>query len=103
MTQTMLYPDWKEKVVYSMQGPQPQVLVETDKLKVLVAGLEAGQKIPQHPESLGMYYFLEGTGWIIVNGERLAVAPGAIVIVPEGTARGIDAETRLAFLAARVA
>lgn len=103
MTQTILYPDWKEKVVFSKEGPRPQTLVETDKLKVLVAGLEAGQKIPPHPESLGMYYFLEGTGWIIVNGERLAVASGATVIVPEGATRGIDAETRLAFLAARVA
>ena len=103
MTQTMLYPDWKEKVIYSAQGPQPQALIETDKLKVIVAGLEAGQKIPPHPESQGVYHFLEGTGWIIVNGERLAVALGTTVIVPQGATRGIDAETRLAFLAVRVA
>jgi quercetin dioxygenase-like cupin family protein len=99
----LLYPNWKEKVVYSAAGPQPQILVENEKLKVIVAGLEPGQKIPVHPESLAMYHFLEGTGWMHVDGEHFAVGPGATVIAPAGAGRGIDAETRLAFLGARVA
>ena len=70
---------------------------------MIVAGLEPGQKIPQHPEGLAMYHFLEGTGWMSVEDERFAVQPGAIVITPAGAKRGVDAETRLAFLAARVA
>lgn len=40
------YPDWKEKVVFSPEGPDPQVLEETEKVKVIVAGLEPGQEIP---------------------------------------------------------
>jgi mannose-6-phosphate isomerase-like protein (cupin superfamily) len=79
------------------------VLLETDQIKVVVAGLEAGRKIPLHPESQGVYHFLEGTGWMIVDGERLPVGPGATVLVPPGSTRGIEAETRLAFLAVRVA
>lgn len=102
MTPT-LYPNWKEKIVFSAAGPQPQILAETDTLKVILGGLEAGQKIPLHPEGLAMYYFLEGTGWMSVEDERFAVQPGAIVITPAGAKRGVDAETRLAFLAARVA
>lgn len=82
--------------------PQPQVLVENEKFKVIVAGLEPGQKIPQHPEGLAMYHFLEGTGWVNVEGERFAVGPGATVITPAGAKRGIEADTRLAFWAARV-
>lgn len=69
--------------------------------KVQVAGLEPGQKILSHPEGLAMYHFLDGTGWMNVDGERFAVAPGATVIAPAGTKRGIDDESRLAFLAAR--
>lgn len=99
----MLYPNWKEKVVFSADGPQPQVLAENEKLKVIVAGLEPGQKIPPHPEASAMYHFLEGTGWMIVDDERFAVGPGATVVMPDGAKRGIEAETRLAFLAARVA
>ena len=102
MSQTKLYPDWHEKVVYSTEGPQPQVLLVNDRVKVIVAGLEPGQKIPEHSEATAMYHFLEGSGWMIVDGERLAVTPGATVVMPEGSVRGMEAETRLAFLATRI-
>jgi quercetin dioxygenase-like cupin family protein len=95
--------DWKEKVVYSTAGPQPQVLLENEKIKVLIAGLEPGQMIPPHPSTLAVYHFLDGTGWMRVDGERFAIGSGATVIAPAGSARGIEAETRLAFLATRVA
>jgi quercetin dioxygenase-like cupin family protein len=98
-----LYSNWKEKVIFSAEGPKPQVLAEDKRLKVILAGLEPGQRIPEHPENLGVYYFLEGNGWMIIDGERFAVSQGATVITPQGAARGMEAETRLAFIAARVA
>jgi quercetin dioxygenase-like cupin family protein len=98
-----LYPGWKELVAFSAEGPQPHVLMETERLKIVVAGLLPGQSIPPHPAALGMYHFLEGNGWMMVDGERLAVDAGATVIVPDGAARGIEAETQLCFLATRVA
>ncbi len=98
-----LYPHWKEIVVYSPAGPQPQVLFETEQFKVVVAGLEPGQRLPPHPEAAAMYHFLEGTGWMIVDDERLAVGPGATVTMPDGAKRGLEAETRLTFVAARAA
>jgi quercetin dioxygenase-like cupin family protein len=99
----LVYPDWRSKVVFSCDGPQPQVLVENEKLKVVVAGLEAGQRIPAHPESLALYHFLDGGGWMTVAGERVAVSAGATIVAPQGASRGIEADTRLAFLAARIA
>ncbi len=98
----MVYPDWKAKVVYSTGGPQPQVLVESADLKVVLVGLEQGQKIPQHPAKLAVYHFLEGSGWMLVDGERIAVGVGATVIAPDGSSRGIEAETRLTVIATRV-
>jgi quercetin dioxygenase-like cupin family protein len=103
MTQTTLYPDWRTKVVFSPEGPQPQPLMVDDKVKIIVAGLEPGQIIPPHPEATAMYYFLEGSGWLLANDERLPVSQGATVVMPAGTVRGIEAGTRLAFLAVRVA
>ncbi len=76
--------------------------MDNDKVKIIVAGLEPGQKIPEHPEAAAMYHFLEGNGWLLADGERFAVSPGATVIMPEGTVRGMEAETRLAFLATRI-
>ncbi len=102
MIKTTLYPDWKETVVYGADGPEPQILMVDDKVKVILAGLKPGQKIPSHAEAQAMYHFLEGTGWIIVDGERLPVSAGATVVMPAGSVRGIEAETQLAFLATRI-
>lgn len=95
------YANWRDHVVFSKEGPQPQVLIETDKFKSVLVGLEAGQKLPQHAGGAAMYHILEGNGWMSVNGERHAVQAGATAIVPEGAERGIEATTRLAFIAAR--
>jgi quercetin dioxygenase-like cupin family protein len=101
--QATIYPDWRQKVIHSAEGPQPQPLMANEKVKVVIAGLEPGQIIPPHAEATAMYHFLEGSGWMLVDGERLPVTQGATVVMPVGTVRGIEAGTRLAFLAARVA
>jgi Cupin domain. len=96
------FADVKEKVIFFSEGPQPQGLYTEGQLKVIVAGLEAGQKIPIHPEGLAIYTFLKGKGWMVVDGERLVVGPGSSVITLAGAQRGIEADTRLIFLAARI-
>jgi quercetin dioxygenase-like cupin family protein len=98
----ILFPDWKEKVVFAQDGPKPQVLEENDRLKVVIAGLESGQRIPEHPESLGMYHILEGRGRMVVDGEWFPITKGATVITPQGASRGMEADTRLVFIATRV-
>ncbi len=103
MTEAMLFSDWREMVVFSTAGPQPQVLMMGEKAKVIVAGLEPGQVIPPHAEGAAVYHFLEGEGWMFVDGEKLVVGQGATVTMPEGTVRGMEAQTRLVFLATRVA
>jgi quercetin dioxygenase-like cupin family protein len=103
MRQTTFYSDWRSKVVFSPEGPQPQPLMVNDKVKIIIAGLEQGQIIPPHEETAAMYHFLEGSGWLLADGERLPVSQGATVVMPAGTVRGVEAGTRLAFLAVRVA
>ncbi len=92
----------QDKIVFSAAGPQPQPLFEQGSVKVIVAGLEAGQKIPVHPEGLGVFQFIDGTGVMEVDGERLPIQPGAVVIAGEGAPRGIEAKTRLKFMAVRI-
>ncbi len=101
--QTVFVPNWRDQAVFSPDGPHPQVLVQTDKLKAIIGSLEAGQVIPSHPEALAVYHFLEGSGWMTVDDERYPVLSGTIIITPEGAARGVEADTRLVFLAARIA
>jgi len=101
----MLFSKWQDRVDYSAEGPQPQpqVLEENEKFKVILAGLEPSQKIPEHPEATGVYHFLSGEGVMIVDGESVAVSAGMTLIVPQGASRGLEPKTRMAFLAVRVA
>ncbi|HQY92733.1 MAG: cupin domain-containing protein [Caldilinea sp.] len=99
--QTIFFPSVEKQVIFGEDGPRPQFLVDSEKLKVLVAGLEPGQQIPTHPETLAVYYFLEGEGVMTVNHEEFAVTAGSTIVTPLGAARGMRATTRLIFLAAK--
>lgn len=82
-------------------GPQPQFLLDSEHFTVVIVGLEAGQKIPDHAEAMAMYHFLEGKGTMKVNEQTYPIVPGATLIALPGANRGIQAETRLVFLAAK--
>ncbi|GIK71959.1 MAG: hypothetical protein BroJett021_09470 [Chloroflexota bacterium] len=97
----LFYPVTQELARFDADGPRPQFLVDSEKLKVIVAGLEPGQQIPPHPEALAVYHFLGGEGVMIVNGEEFAVTAGSTVVTPPGAARGMRATSRLTFLAAK--
>lgn len=101
--QTLFYPDTMTQAVFGKNGPQPQLLMDDAHFKVLLAGLEPGQQIPTHPESLAVYYFLAGTGTMTVYDEKYPITAGATVITPAGAPRGLQAETRVIFLAAKLA
>lgn len=103
MTHARLYPSWKEIVVFSTNGPRHQRLMEAGTFLAVLVGLEASQKILSHPATDSAYHSLEGTGWMTVDGERLPVAPGAMVVVPNRVYRGVEAQTQLAFLGTQAA
>jgi quercetin dioxygenase-like cupin family protein len=98
-----VYTDWKERVVFSKTSPKPQTLVENELFKVILAGLEAGQVIPVHPENGAVYTILQGSGWMTVDGERFPIAEGSVITMGHGAPRGMEAETPLVFLAVRAA
>ena len=103
MEQTLFFPDWRDKVIFSAGGPQPQVLHEDAKVKVVVVGLEPGGRIPVHAGGAGVYHFLEGAGQMVVGDEVFAVQTGATLLIPDGAQRGLTTQTRLAFIAVRIA
>jgi quercetin dioxygenase-like cupin family protein len=102
MTDATVFPDWHELVRYASPGPQPTILHDEPDLRALIAGLEAGGRIPPHAGPRAVYHFLEGTGRMIVDGEAHPVTTGMTLVVRAGSTRGIEATTRLAFLAVRV-
>ncbi len=58
------------------------------------AELEPGQatKRHYHRESEELYYLLEGTGEMEIDGERAPVAPGDAILIPPGARHQIRAE-----------
>ena len=102
MIQNVIFPNWKELVTYSEKGMQPNVLVETENYKSVVAGMAPGNAMPAHAEGPAIFHFLVGSGKMIVGEETLDVQAGATVVVPNGAERGIEAKTQLAFLAVRL-
>ena len=102
MNQTPFFPNWRDEVIFSAGGPQPQVLHEDDKVKVVVVGLEPGGRIPAHAGGAGVYHFLEGAGQMAVGDETFAVQAGSTLVIPAGATRGLTAHTRLAFIAVRI-
>ncbi|MFN8633857.1 MAG: cupin domain-containing protein [Chloroflexota bacterium] len=74
----------------------PVSLGQTERVKVVLTCFEPGQFIPVHSPGIDMtLVVLEGEGTVIAGDEQADVAPGSIVIVPAGAARGIKATTRL--------
>lgn len=102
MTERAYAPDWHDIVEYSHPGPKPAIIHDAPDLRVLVAGLEPGGRIPPHPGPQAVYHALEGEGFVFVDGVALPFREGAIVVAPAGSTRGIEAVTRLAFLGVRL-
>lgn len=102
MSATTIVGDWQDQIAYQEEGPKPSFLFEDEHVRVLVAGLQPGQRIPEHPEVLASYHFLAGEGSMTVDGEQFPVKKGMTVVAPEGSTRGIEARTHLAFLAHRM-
>lgn len=102
MDTTIFFPAWRDFIRYAGPGPEPTILHDDPGVRTILVGLEPGGRIPTHPERLAVYHFLEGSGSMTVDLERYPVTAGATVIAPAGSSRGIEAETRLAFIAVRV-
>ncbi len=102
MDTSIYVPDWRGLIRHTTTGPEPTILHNGPGFRALLAGIEAGGRIPTHPEGLGLYHVLEGTGTMTVDGTPYALSAGVTVIAPDGSTRGIEADTRLSFIAVRV-
>lgn len=94
-----IWPNWRDTVTYSDNGPGVQTLHVSDELKVVLVGLNPGQALPTHTGPSALFHILDGSGVMTVGADDVDVAADAIVVVPTGAARGVRATTKLAFVA----
>lgn len=98
----MMFANWEDSVSFGDKGPSPTTLMETPHLKAVLVGLRAGQAIPRHPSPEAIYHFLKGSGTMTVDDESYTVGPGATVVVPDGSQRGITADSDIVFIGTTV-
>ncbi len=94
---------WQDCIQFGEDRPNPQTVLENERVRLIIAGLKPGQSIPVHPEAAAVYQFIQGKGIMTVDGEDYPVEPGSVLAMPEGAQRGLRAESEIIFLATRLA
>jgi mannose-6-phosphate isomerase-like protein (cupin superfamily) len=81
-------------------GSTIRELHHTAEQSLAEATLDAGQATDRHHHrrTEEIYFIVDGTGEMELEGERRRVAPGDAVLIPAGSRHQIRAETRLRFL-----
>ena len=91
----------RERVQFNEQF-RPQILCASPDAKVPMICLEPGQEIPGHPSGTGIFYVLDGKGIMFLDGEEINLTKGKVVVVPEGSERGIRGVERLVAIAVHI-
>jgi len=79
---------------------RPDMLHMSDKLKVPLISLAAGQEIPPHGGEEGVFTVLKGEGVARAGEEEFEVSEGSFWNVEEGQVRGLRAEKDLVVVVA---
>jgi len=81
-------------------GSTIRELHHTDEQSLAEASLPAGAQTQRHFHAVTeeIYFLLEGTGEMEVDGSHQRVGPGDAVLIPAGARHQITAETALRFL-----
>jgi quercetin dioxygenase-like cupin family protein len=94
--QATIISDYRSAAVFQDGRFSPVALGQSERVKVVLTCFEPGQHIPVHSPGIDMtLVVLEGEGTVVAGDQEADVGPGAIVIVPAGSARGVRAKTRL--------
>jgi mannose-6-phosphate isomerase-like protein (cupin superfamily) len=86
--------DVKERVEFADKF-MPRILRATPDYKVPLICLEAGQVIEPHPSGKGVFYIIEGSGVMTVDGTEVDIKAGSMIFIEKGESRGIRATERL--------
>ncbi len=84
---------------FSSEHFVPKFLQSSDKLRIILICLEAGQEIPGHTAPEATLHVVKGKGTITVGEEEVPVQAGTLVVVPSGVSHAIKCQEKMALLA----
>lgn len=88
-----------KEVKFNQEGIRPNFLYTSDKMRIPLLCLEAGQEIPAHASAEGLFFVVEGSAIFTLGEEKMDIGPGTLVIAPAGAIRGIKSKERLVVVA----
>jgi quercetin dioxygenase-like cupin family protein len=84
---------------FGEQNFAPNVVYQSNEIKVVLAYFKEGQFIPVHTPAVDLVlYILEGEAEVVAGDERLNAAKDDLIIIPKGAKRGVKALTELTIL-----
>lgn len=96
---SVFFPSYRTVAAFRPEQFTPVAVGGSERVRVLVVGLEPGQFIPVHSPAVDLtLVVLEGEGRLVIGDREEALAPGAVAFVPAGEARGLKASSRMVAL-----
>ncbi len=83
---------------YSSEHYVPKFLHASDKFRVLLLCLDAGQEVPPHTSPAATLLVVKGNGTITVGDETVAVEAGSLVVVDAGVNHAVKSQDRMALV-----
>ncbi|MDP2727992.1 MAG: cupin domain-containing protein [Dehalococcoidia bacterium] len=84
---------------FSSEHFVPKFLHSSEKVRVILLCLDAGQEIPPHTSPEATLHVVKGKGTITVGEEQVPVQEGTLVVVPAGVSHAVRSQERMALLA----
>lgn len=84
---------------FSPEHYVPKFLHTSEKVRVILLCLEAGQEIAPHTSPEATLHVVKGRGSITVGEEEMPVQGGTLVVVPAGVSHAVKCQERMALLA----
>ncbi len=78
---------------------EEEFLHASDKIRVMLLCLDAGQEIPPHTSPEATLHVVKGKGTITVGEEAIPVEAGSLVVVPAEVSHAVKCDERMALLA----
>ena len=84
---------------FGEQNFSPNVVYQSNEIKVVLAYFKKDQFIPVHTPAVDLVlYILEGEAEVVAGDERLNAVKDDLIIIPRGAKRGVKAQTELTIL-----
>jgi len=89
----------KSLISYSSGGITSKVVEKTERSDVTLFCMAAGTTMDEHTSTReGIVYVIEGKGTFILEGKRIPMEPGALIVMPKNAVHALKASENTSFL-----